>query len=163
MQEGHTYIYIYIYITFSLGPRCDSIQPESINIRVLLYNICNSRHEPIGVRGFVRVWGRFCFKVFGPSWENQRGKTHVICSLFPLIAIIFRNAPNIKYSSLILGPYPQRLSRNKCHRKEALYELCRTRLPRRPLCHIGVRGTLEWGAAPQCEGPPLRGTSDMHQ
>ena len=51
VQEGHTfleknmvsckrgtnlyiYIYIYIYITFSLGPRCDGIQPESINIRV---------------------------------------------------------------------------------------------------------------------------------
>jgi hypothetical protein len=35
-RGAHTYIYIYIYIyiTFSLGPRCDCIQPESINIRV---------------------------------------------------------------------------------------------------------------------------------
>ena len=37
------------------------------------------------------------------------------------IAIIFRNAPNIKYPSLIPGPYPERLTRNKCHRMEALY------------------------------------------
>ncbi len=29
-------------------------------------NICKSRHEPIGVRGFLRVLGRF-FKDFGPS------------------------------------------------------------------------------------------------
>ena len=85
----------------------------------IVNNICKSRHEPIGVRDF-RGFGTF-LKDFGPSSENQRGKAHVRCSLFPHIAIIFRNAPNIKYPSPLPGPYPESLTRNKRHRMEALY------------------------------------------
>ncbi len=99
--------------------------------------------------------------------REPKRKTNVRCSLFPQIAIIFRNAPNIKcyrlpltgwilkkrtrkivvaqkyanilknkrcriYSppnsrstapaaAMLPGPYPESLTRNKCHRMEALY------------------------------------------
>ncbi len=53
--------------------------------------LCKSQHEPIGVSFCIFVF--LCFYVFfwdrGPSWENQRGKTHVRCSVFPVMFCYF--------------------------------------------------------------------------
>ncbi len=38
-------------------------------------NICNSRHEPIGVRGFLRVVGRF-LKILGLR-ERTKEENHM--------------------------------------------------------------------------------------
>ena len=101
----------------SVSSSRDRARPYHVAIK------CKSRHEPIGARGFLRVWGRF-FRILGRRERTKELKTHVRCSLFPHIAIIFRNAPNIKcylYPSLIPGPYLESLTRNKCHLMEALY------------------------------------------
>ncbi len=105
--------------------------------------ICKSRPEPIGVRDFWGFWD--VFKDFGPSWENQRGKTHVRCSLFPHIAILFRNAPNIKCHRLPLTntrhlsgkSYPQQVSsdgslvrHNSVQNASMRWHLLRVRLSR---------------------------------
>ena len=46
-------------------------------------------------RSMGRQWRQW--DVNGTPMGRQRGKIDVRCSLFPHIAIIFRNAPNIKY------------------------------------------------------------------
>ncbi len=38
-------------------------------------NICNSQHEPIGVRGFLRGWGRF-LKMLGLR-ERTKEEKHI--------------------------------------------------------------------------------------
>ncbi len=54
---------------------------------------------------------------------SEQAQARKQAQAFPHIAIIFRNAPNIKYPSLIPGPYPESLTRNQCHRMEALYRV----------------------------------------
>ena len=52
-----------------------------------MHDLCKSRHEPIGVKGFLSCLDVFLY--FGPSRENQRGKTNARCSLFPIISRYF--------------------------------------------------------------------------
>ncbi len=44
-----------------------------VALRRRAVTVCNSRHKPIGVRGFLRVWGRF-FKMLGRRERTKEEK-----------------------------------------------------------------------------------------
>ena len=84
---------------------------------------CKSRHEPIGVRGFLRVWALF-LKILGRHERTKDEKHKQDAPYFPILQS-YSEMPRILnaivYPSLIPGPYPESLTRNKCHLMEALY------------------------------------------
>ena len=60
-------MYIYIYM------EREREREREILITFSYMYICKSRHEPIGVRGFLRVWGRF-FKILGRRERTKEEK-----------------------------------------------------------------------------------------